>query len=123
MVRASYSRRDDARAARAVSEAQVLEYLDKAVAAAKKGDVVHEESLIQDWFQLARQTRGRFGSLGRVYEQRIGELTNEGLLRRSPFLGSVGDFHSWTDRIVTQGTVLSMHPSAKASVETSGTLT
>lgn len=105
---------------------RALLHLSVAERAAKRGDVVAEETAIQEGFRVAADATGYWSWsawLVREYEQELSLLTETGRVRRGAYLGTVGDFDFYADRIVTgDGSVLAMHPDARASVEASGSL-
>ena len=95
--------------------------------AAKRGDAVAEEKAIQEGLRVAASASGFWSwsaSLVREYENELASLTEQSRLRRAPYLGTVGEFDFFADRIVTgDGSVIAMHSSTRATVETSGSLT
>lgn len=94
--------------------------------AAKRGDPVAEETAIQEGFRVAASSTGFWSwsaALVREYENELASLTEQGRVRRALYLGTVGEFDFYADRIVAgDGSVIAMHPSTRATVETSGSL-
>jgi hypothetical protein len=87
--------------------------LDEAVAAATKNDVVAEEKALQAAGVAAKQTWGMTGE----YRQRVSDLTGKGEIRHGRYIGSVGSYLFWADRIHTpEGNVYTLDANMRVLV-------
>jgi hypothetical protein len=124
-----FKSKDEREAARAVGDQHRLQahqaiekHLVRAVEAADRGDVLGEEQAIANAFRMARSQRD-WGTRS-MAEQHVTQLMNAGRIRRSHFIGHVGDVHIWKDRIncFDEGRVHLLDERVRASVETAGQL-
>jgi hypothetical protein len=98
------------------------EFLDRAEAASAH-DAIAEERAIQEGWGWVRANDGITRWLARRYEAEIADRTRSGRLRKADWIGTVGNYDFWSDRVVTDGRVLPMTADVEAQVESSGQLT
>jgi hypothetical protein len=117
-------------------ERRMWETLEEAIRAAEVGDVLAEERAIQtgariaESFKVTSFTEGwRAGGRGGLSDQafefnnRLIALATEGRLRRTEYLGFVGQYHFWRDRILAPDkSVYLMDENVQATVETAGSI-
>jgi hypothetical protein len=108
------------RAQREAALVRAFDLLDAAAEAAEStGDPVSEERLIVQ----ARLEAESDHRIARRFRNKLAQMTAEGLIRKSPYIGHVSNIFLWEDRIWIQPTdiyVLDEH--IRASAETAGAI-